>query len=171
MHDKTDFETRLRVIEDRLEILNLLAGAAFSSDVASETYQRSLYAEDVQMDLGPAKRAQGREEVVGFIKRPGHIEAIRGGLAHFAGVPRIDIEGDRAVATGYLLIIIPDPTREDVVLSDHGAAKTLLIWRMTVNRWELARTVEGWQVARRVIRPMADGEASALIRGGIEAAT
>jgi hypothetical protein len=43
-------------------------------------------------------------------------------------------------------------------------------YHLTVNRWELARTAVGWQVTRRVIRPIATDGARQMLRSGIEAA-
>ncbi len=55
--------------EDRLEILNLLAGSAFSSDVASEAYWTKMFTEDATFDRG-VKQDKGREEVLKIINAP-----------------------------------------------------------------------------------------------------
>ena len=52
--------------------------------------------------------AEGAEAIAAFILRPAHEEAIRSGLAHFAGLPLIDLRGDHATLTSYLMIIHPD---------------------------------------------------------------
>jgi len=49
------------------------------------------------IDLGGGKTANGNAEVAGMVKTPGHQAAIAGGLAHFCGLPRIDIDGDTAM--------------------------------------------------------------------------
>ncbi len=57
-------------------------------------------------DRGPTlDGATGVENIAAFILRPAHEQAIRDGLAHFAGLPLIDLNGDRAVVISYLLII------------------------------------------------------------------
>lgn len=50
---------RIIATEDRLEILNLLAGSAFSSDVASESYWMKMFVEDATFDRGAARQDKG----------------------------------------------------------------------------------------------------------------
>src|ERR1044072_2858805 len=105
-------EARLRAYEDRLDILNLSASHPPSADSAADYFTRQVYTDDGVIDLGGGKAATGSAEVAGMVKTPGHQAAIAGGLAHFCGLPRIDIDGDRAIATSYLQIITPHPTAE-----------------------------------------------------------
>lgn len=39
------------------------------------------------------------EEIAAFILRYEHCEAISGGVAHFTGLPLVELRGDRAVVT------------------------------------------------------------------------
>src|SRR5260221_10612848 len=89
-------EERLRAIEDRLEILNLIASHPPSADSGVDYFTHEVYTEDGVIDLGGGKIANGNDGVAGMVKTPGHQAAIAGGLAHFCGLPRIDIEGDTA---------------------------------------------------------------------------
>jgi hypothetical protein len=105
-------EDRLRAIEDRLEIYNLIASHPPSADIGAAHFTRSAFSDDGVIDLGGGKTATGSEAIAQLAQTPGHKDAIAGGLAHFAGLPRIDIEGDRAVVTSYLQILTPHPTAE-----------------------------------------------------------
>jgi hypothetical protein len=72
------------------------------------------------------------------------------GIGHFTGPPHIEIDGDDAVATAYFQILALDDRPFD--LAAHGQSKGFRVWRMTVNRWELKRTPQGWRVKNRVLR-------------------
>ena len=76
-------------------------------------------------------------------RTPAHQAAIAGGLAHFAGLPRIELDGDRAVVTSYLQILTPHPTAAPHEVPNHGVSKGFRIHRVAANRWELERTAAG----------------------------
>jgi len=154
-------EDRIRAIEDRLAIYNLIASHPPSADTGAQSYIRSIFADDGVLDLGGAKTATGNDTISEMSQRPAHQEAIRGGLAHFAGLPHVELDGDRAVVTSYLQIISPDALADPVEVPAHGVSQGYRIHRVGANRWELARTVEGWKIKRRVFRSL-DGSNDAL---------
>jgi hypothetical protein len=154
-------EDRIRAIEDRLEIYNLIASHPPSSDTAAQPYIQSIFVDDATLDLGGAKRADGNQAISQIVTRPEHGQAIKGGLAHFAGLPHVTIEGDRAVVTSYLQILAPHPTDDDIEVPGHGASRGYRIHRVGANRWELVRTPRGWKIKRRVYRTL-DGSEPAL---------
>jgi SnoaL-like domain len=80
--------SRITATEDRLEILNLLAGSAFSSDVASEAYWTKMFTEDATFDRG-TKQDKGRNEILKIINAPEQKEAIKAGMTHLAMLPHI----------------------------------------------------------------------------------
>ena len=151
-------EDRLRAIEDRLEIYNLIASHPPSADIGAAHFTRSAFCKDGVIDLGGGKTATGNEAIAQLAQTPGHKAAIAGGPAHFAGLPRIDIEGDRAVVTSYLQILTPHPTAEPVEVPNHGTSKGFRIHRVAANRWELIRTPDGWKIKRRTLRPLDGSE-------------
>ena len=71
------------------------------------------------------------------MKTPEHQAAIAGGLCHFAGLPRVEIDGDSAVAISYLQIITPDRQAAPREVSGHGSTTGFRIHRVGANRWEL----------------------------------
>src|SRR5690242_19746340 len=80
---RMDLEQRIRAIEDRLAIYNLIASHPPSADTGAQSYIRSIFTDDAVLDLGGGKTATGSEAISGMSQRPAHQEAIRGGLAHF----------------------------------------------------------------------------------------
>ncbi len=161
---------RLRAIEDHLEILNLIASHPPSADTGADYFTRTAYTEDGVIDLGGGKGATGNEKIAAMTKEPGHQAAIAGGLCHFAGLPRIEIDGDTAVVTSYLQIITPHPTAEPHEVPNHGVGKGFRIHRVGANRWELVRTPAGWKIKRRTLRPLDGSEpAREILRGALKA--
>ena len=67
-----------------------------------------------------------------------HQGIIGGGAAHFAGPALITIDGDRATALTYSLIM----RRE-------AEAGRFYLWRVSAARWELERVAGSWAVRRR----------------------
>lgn len=162
-------EERLRAVEDQLSILNLLAGSPFSSDVPSPSFWRTMYDAQAVMDRGEGEEElKGIDNLAAILNSGHHMAAVDSGMAHVAAPPHIRVDGDRAVATGYLQILIPNPEGPEVVLGQYPAAKGLLVWRLTANRWELERTTQGWCVTKRSIRMAPAPEALQLLKRGIE---
>jgi SnoaL-like protein len=154
-------EDRIRAIEDRLEIYNLIASHPPSSDTGAQSYIQSIFLDDAELDLGGGKSATGKGPISDIVKRPTHTEAIKAGLAHFAGLPHVTIDGDRAVVTSYLQILAPHPTDDEIEVPGHGVSRGYRIHRVGANRWELVRTPLGWKIKRRIYRTL-DGSEPAL---------
>ena len=87
-------EDRLRAVEDRLAIYQLIASHPPAADTGSGAYYRDAFVENGVMDLGGGKRADGNAAIAGMVATPEHRAAIEGGLCHFAGLPRVTITGD-----------------------------------------------------------------------------
>ncbi len=161
-------EDRLRTIEDTLAIYHLIASHPPAADTGTDRYYRQAFATDGEIDLGGGKGANGNDAIAAVVKTPEHQAAIAGGLCHFVGLPRVELDGDTAVATSYLQIITPDRQAAPRELSGHGISTGYRIHRVGANRWELKRSKDGWKVTRRTLRPL-DGsdDARALLRRAI----
>ena len=161
-------EDRVRVLEDKLAIFHLIASHPPAADTGTDRYYRDAFVVDGEMDLGGGKGARGSDAIGGLVKTPEHEAAIAGGLCHFAGLPRVEIDGDSAVAISYLQIITPDRQAAPREVSGHGSTTGFRIHRVGANRWELKRGKDGWKVVRRTLRPL-DGteDARALLRKAI----
>jgi len=161
-------EDRLRAVEDKLAIFHLIASHPPAADTGTDRYYRNAFVADGEMDLGGGKGARGNDTIGALVKTPEHQAAIAGGLCHFAGLPRVEIDGDSAVAISYLQIITPDREAAPREVSGHGSTTGFRIHRVGANRWELKRGQDGWKVVRRTLRPL-DGtdDARALLRKAI----
>ena len=98
-NDGNTLKQRLRLIEDRFEIYNLIASHPPSADTGAGDYTASVWTEDGVFDRGAEfPRPAGREAVASGSANPEHYRAI----AHFAGLPYVRITGDTAFAISHL---------------------------------------------------------------------
>jgi hypothetical protein len=162
---KRSLEERLRDVEDRLEILNLVAGHPPGADTGEGEYAASYCIEDVVLQFSEhASPLSGRTQLVTTLQAPAHKGAIEQGVTHFTALPYIEIDGDTAVVTSNLQILTPNPQAEPFELSGHGTSKGFRVHRLSANRWELVRTPEGWRIKRRTGRSMDTPAARQLLR-------
>jgi MFS transporter, FSR family, fosmidomycin resistance protein len=124
VEQELSLERRIRAIEDRLEIYNLIAGHPPSADTGASHYAEAVYAADGVFDRGPdLSGAVGNKAIARSLQSAGHQAAIAGGLAHFTGLPHVTINGDSAVVVSYLQILTPKKTGEPVEVPNHGASR------------------------------------------------
>jgi hypothetical protein len=151
---RATLEDRLRAVEDTLAIYHLIASHPPAADTGSDHYYRDAFAADGVIDLGGGKAANGNEAIAAIVRTPEHQTAIAGGLCHFAGLPRVELNGDIATATSYLQIITPHKGATPMEVPGHGTSTGFRIHRVGANRWELKRTKDGWKITRRTLRPL-----------------
>jgi len=163
-------EDRIRDIEDRLEILNLVAAHPPGADTAATEYIRTAWVEDGTFDVGGGKAMNGREDIATHVRIPAHLAAIESGICHFAGLPHIALHGDSATVTSYLQILVPQTQGDPVEVPNHGVSKGFRAHRVGANRWELVRTEEGWKIKSRVSAPLNSEKARQILRSGLEKA-
>lgn len=166
----TDLEGRLRTVEDKLAIYELIASHPPSADTGHGDYTLSVYQENGVFDRGPTlDGAQGAKEIAAFIQRPEHEAAIRSGLAHFVGLPLIDLRGDHAIVTSYLMIVHLDHEGAERDLPNHGISTGYRIHRAVVNRWQLVRQDNRWTIERRTLLPVNGSDIQReLLRGALD---
>jgi hypothetical protein len=167
-NDQT-LEQRLRLIEDRLDIYNLIASHPPSADTGAGDYTASVWAEDGVFDRGAEfPRPTGRAAIAGGSSNPEHHRAIEQGLAHFAALPYVRVDGDTAFAISYLQILVPDRVGPLFDVPNHGSSQGFHVHRVSANRWEFVRTTQGWKISRRTLRPL-DGTPAArdILRGAL----
>jgi hypothetical protein len=154
-------EERVRLIEDRLAIYNLIASHPPSADTGNGAYTAAVWAEDGIFDRGAEfARPSGREQIAAGSANPEHHRAIEQGIAHFAGLPYVRVDGDTAFAISYLQILVPDRVGPNFAVPNHGASQGFHVHRVSANRWEFVRTADGWKIKRRTLRPL-DGSPAA----------
>jgi hypothetical protein len=163
-------EERLRLIEDRLEIYNLIASHPPSADTGASDHTARMWTEDGVFDRGAEFPAPaGRAAIAGASSSPEHRRAIEEGIAHFAGLPYVRIAGDTAFAISYLQILVPDRVGPVFEVPNHGATRGFHVHRVSANRWDFVRTAEGWRIKRRRLRALDGSEAAReILRGTFE---
>jgi len=169
--DKT-LEQRLRAIEDRIEIYNLIAAHPPSADTGAGEYTASVWTDDGVFDRGAEfARPTGAAAIGALSSSAEHRRAIDQGIAHFAGLPYVRITGDTAFAVSYIQILVPDRVGPVFEVPNHGSSRGFHVHRVAANRWEFARTERGWKIKRRTIRSL-DGNPAAheILRGALEPA-
>lgn len=165
--NKPTIDDRLRAVEDRLAIIDIIASHPPAADTGTPDYYRHAFTGDGVMDLGGGKRADAAA-IPQMVTTPEHRAAIAGGLCHFAGLPRIRIDGDRAVAISYLQIITPDREECPREVAGHGITTGFRIHRAGANRWDFVRTTDGWKIAKRSLRPLdGTGDAQTLLKSAL----
>jgi len=172
VEQQRSLEGRLRAIEDRLEIYNLIASHPPSADTGAAAYAEAVYTEDGVFDRGADLSSWTGNTAIGAnLKSAGHQAAIAGGLAHFTGLPHVTIDGDTAVVISYLQILTPKKSGEPVEVPNHGASRGYHIHRVVTNRWDLVRAASGWKIRRRTSRLVDGSEPSReILRGALGAA-
>jgi hypothetical protein len=162
--DGETLEQRLRMVEDRLEIYNLIASHPPSADTGAGDYTASVWTEDGEFDRGAEfPRPTGRAAIAGGSSNPEHQRAIDQGIAHFAGLPYVRVNGDTAFAISYLQILVPDRVGPFFDVPNHGSSRGFHVHRVSANRWEFVRTDEGWKIKRRTLRPLDGSKAARAI--------
>src|SRR5947199_2746631 len=142
-------EERVRHIEDRLAIYDLIARHPPSADTGAGEFVASVWAEDGVFDRGAEfPRPSGRAAIAAGSASPEHHRAIEEGIAHFAGLPHVRVSGDTAVAITYLQILVPDRVGPTFEVANHGSSRGFHVHRVSANRWGFVRSAEGWQTAQ-----------------------
>lgn len=131
-------EARLQRLEDHVAICQVLAGYGPAADSRSGAAVASLWAEDGRYDFGGEPLVDAAA-VGGLVDLDTHVGYVERGCAHVIGMPLVEVDDDRAVATGYSRVYVHD--------GDHWTVE-----RASANRWELVRTEQGWRVANRINR-------------------
>lgn len=132
---------------DRVEISDVLATVTLLADEGSVDDYHLVYTPDVVWTSGEttleglaAKMADSR-----LRRRDGRRTGPASGTRHLAVPLRITVDGDRAAARSYYVLIA-------------DADRTPAVKRFGIYEDDLRRTPGGWRICRRVIRR--DGEAS-----------
>jgi hypothetical protein len=160
-------EERIRLIEDRHAIYDLIASHPPSADTGAGDYTRSVYTEDGVFDRGDEfAKPTGPDAIAATSTSPEHHRAIEQGIAHFAGLPYVRVSGDAAFAISYNQILVPDRVGPVFEVPNHGATRGFHVHRVAANRWDFVRTAAGWRIKRRRLRSL-DGSSDArdILRG------
>jgi hypothetical protein len=148
-------EAQVQRLTDELELHHLTASYAAAVDSGSAQVAAELWTEDGVYDVDVVK-LHGRMQIAGMVETGIHQELIHNGCGHVISMPRITIDGDRAVGTCHSRLY----RRE---------GDAFVMWRVAANRWEYRRTPQGWRIEYRTNR-LLDGseDGRALLRRAFE---
>jgi ketosteroid isomerase-like protein len=130
---------KVRALEDKVEIMQLVAQYGPAVDSGSGEAAAALWTEDGLFDAVPQRRMRGWEEIVGMVHGAGHQSLIRHGCGHVLTVPHIVVDGDHATGRSYALNIRWD-----------ADADRFWVARVSANTWRWVRTPDGWRVIERI---------------------
>lgn len=131
-----ELEQRLRAVEDRLSIYNLISAYGPAVDSCSIESNARLWAEDSVYEVGGLGEYVGHQGLREMIEGPFHQDVTRSGSGHVLSLPHVHLDGDRAVATNYAKLFA------------HRSGTFTLV-RLVVSRWELERQDGDWKIKRR----------------------
>lgn len=143
-------EARLQALEDREAIRDLLARYGPLADTGDADALAELWTEDGRYAVGGMTEAKGRAAIAALIDGTVHRGLMADGCAHALGPVTIDLDGDHATARGYSIVF------------RHTGAQKFEAYRVSANRWQLARTSDGWRVTSRE-NALLDGAEAARI--------
>jgi len=142
--DPNDFEARLQRVEDELAIRRVILSYGPAADAGETARAGALWADDGEYDWDTTQPAlQGPDAVDAMLQGHGHQSLIGAGVAHFAGPPLIEVDGDHATALSYSFVLRRD--------AEHQRA---YVWRLGAARWEFERVKGGWRIHRRTHRQL-----------------
>jgi hypothetical protein len=154
--EPASLEHRLRAVEDRLAIHQLIMSYPLAVDTRSLDYVGEVWTQDGVFDRGSAdphkhsgdfEGAYGKDNILKEVGGPQLQASREAGLAHVMTAPHITIDGDTAAATNYVILIVgkPDDCR---------------VRRPSANRWDLVRVDGRWLIRRRTLRLIDGSNAS-----------
>lgn len=131
---------RLQRVEDELAIQRLVLSYGPSADAGLAARAAGDWAEDSTYDWDAGGQPhRGSAGVEAMLSSDAHQGLISRGAAHFTGPPLVKLEGDRASALTYSLVM-------------RRQGEEFVLWRVSAVRWELSRSGEGWKIQRRTNR-------------------
>ena len=155
-----DLEERLRTLEKKVQTLEdelaIRRGIVFyglAADAGDAERAASTFAADALYDTDVIVM-QGRDEVAKMLNGDRH-QGMVGRCAHQIGPAVVQVDGDRALAVGYSRVYL-------------RTGDAVGIYRISVNRWELAKCDGRWLIVRRTTRLLGHAEAAALLRSGLD---
>lgn len=155
MNHPADLSERVARIEDELAIRHLILSYGPSADAGLADRAAAVWLPDGEYDWDANGRPHdGRAAVEAMLLDDGHQGLIHSGVAHFAGPPLVEVDGDRATALTYSLIMRREPE-----------TGRFYLWRVSAARWDLERRSGAWGVRRRVNRLMDETGAGRTLLG------
>jgi hypothetical protein len=140
-------EERIRKVEDQLEIYNVISAYGPVVDGRNVEAIERIYAVDGIYDVRGVKRMDGLGEIKDMMRGDGHNALTGRGAAHVGTLPHVEIDGDKATATNYSILLHRRDGHSEMV-------------RFSISRIYLSRHADGWRIDMRITDPL-DGRESA----------
>jgi hypothetical protein len=138
--DEKQLHQRLCRLEDESEIRRVLMSYGPAADAGLASFAASRWLEDGVYDWDAhGEPHHGCSAVGDMLRSDGHQGLITHGVAHFAGPVLVEVDGDRATALNYSLIMRREEDR-------------FFLWRVSAVRWDVERAGSSWRVRRRTNR-------------------
>jgi hypothetical protein len=152
-----EIAARLRRLEDESAIQRLIMSYGPAADAALASLAGRLWLEDGVYDWDAnGEPHEGSAAVEEMLRGENHLRLVGQGVAHFGGPLLIDVDGDRATAVNYSLIMRREQDRH-------------YLWRVSAVRWDVERSGSSWRVRRRSNRLLdASGAGSRLFGETLE---
>ena len=141
-------ERRIRALEDRLAIMELIARYGPAVDRGDADAVARIWQPDGRYRIGDRELAG--EEVPRLVEWPTHLDYLAAGAGHLLTTPTIELGDDVATAWNHSLVLV---RRAEVWVAD----------RVSANRWSLERAADGWRVRERVNRLLDGAEQARAI--------
>jgi hypothetical protein len=139
-----ELAARLQRVEDELAIRRVILSYGPAADAGETARAGALWARDGEYDWDAGRRALvGPDAVDAMLQGDGHQALIGEGVAHFAGPPLIELDGDRATALSYSFVLRRDADEQRIY-----------VWRLGAAQWEFARVDGSWRIHRRTHRQL-----------------
>jgi hypothetical protein len=147
-----DLAARLAVLEDREACRQLIARYGPMADAGDRDGVASLFASGGSYDVGGFGTYVGSEAIGALLQCEEHRGLIASGAAHVLSDPVIELDGDKARAFTYSIVL----RRSGEAWAPH---------RVSANIWHLVREAHGWRAAHRANR-LLDGsdDTGAMLR-------
>ncbi len=143
---------RVQRLEDELAIHRLIVRYGFAVDIGDAEHTAELFTEDTVYDIDVAV-LHGRPDIRKMVQTDPH-RSLVGNCAHQIGPAVVEIDGDRAVATGYSRVYL-------------RKGDGIEVFRVSFNRWELERRAGQWQIAHRITRLLGHQEAKKIFAAAL----
>lgn len=133
-------ESRVQALEDRIEIVDLIAGYGPAVDSGDEERVGQMWVDDGEYTFGSTDSGGvtlSGSEIGELVNIPGHRQYMARGCGHVLTTPKIHLDGNSATAVNHSLLILKDGER-------------WVVERASANRWELERRDGRWRVRNRV---------------------
>ena len=141
---------RVQALEDELAIHRQLVRYGVAVDTGDADGAAAVFSEDGVYDVDGPLLMEGRDAVRAMVRGSRH-QTMLPNCAHQIGPAVVEVDGDRAHASGYSRVYLRRPD-------------TIAIYRLSFNRWELERRNGAWLTTRRTTRLLGHEDATALFR-------